>query len=690
MPRFFGSGPSNAGLAQWIGWFLRAGVTGIGREVDYIAHRARTSSEREKSAWVFRCVASCLLIAGEWALLTLAGIRADNPIALLIAWATIFLLPKPTPRIPLLVARILAVIFTMASLAAFYDLAKGKYPTAFAPYSAVAAFLGFAIWIVLSIWALMGLRSEARAHATASSGQTSPMTANSPKWSNIPKKSFRDVGGAVGVKREIRVIAENRLRPNSTVVVRNGILLHGSQGTGKNLMAEATAGEFRVNFHHVRCPELMGINVGSTSAEIRRLFEWASAQRPIVLFLDEIDSIGSRKQPQGSGTDAGGGGREYNTVTTQLMQSIDQYRSIEGLLLMAATNYLDGLEPTLIRDGRFDAKLRLDLPDEEGRKEILTAQLSSLGWVKHDLAAIARRTPGWSPARLRGLVDRAALLANGKPIEENHLSEALESTGGQDRPAFERVEWDDVILPQRVVADLQALIRLMDPGASERLSLPVPTGLILLGAPGMGKTMTARLIASQSKRSFYSITPSEVLSGAVGGSVRRLSDIFTRAKENAPSILFFDEMDGLFPAIHGPVGHHDIQLVEQALIEISALRPEHNVFLIGTTNFLDRVDPRILRGGRFTEKIELGIPDDPGYRKLVERYLGKAQLANHLTPAMIVDRVRGLPPADLEATINTMKRVAMRRMESASTQLPALEASDLEEAISRVQVRARS
>ncbi|MEZ5355298.1 MAG: ATP-binding protein, partial [Bryobacteraceae bacterium] len=207
-------------------------------------------------------------------------------------------------------------------------------------------------------------------------------------------------------------------------------------------------------------------------------------------------------------------------------------------------------------------------------------------------------------------MDRAAIAAEGAPVEERHLLQALESAGGQDRPMMERVDWDDVVLPERVAEDLRTLIRLLEPGVAERLSLPAPTGLILTGAPGTGKTLTARLIASQSRRSFYAVTPGDVLSGAVGGSVKRLSEIFARAKENAPSILFFDEMDGLFPGVRGPVGQHDVQLVEQALIEISALKPEHNVFLVGTTNDLDRVDPRILRGGRFSEKVELGLPDE--------------------------------------------------------------------------------
>ena len=143
----------------------------------------------------------------------------------------------------------------------------------------------------------------------------------------------------------------------------------------------------------------------------------------------------------------------------------------------------------------------------------------------------------------------------------------------------------------------------------------------------------------------------------------------------------------LFPGVHGPIGQHDVQLVDQALIEIGALKPEHNVFLIGTTNYLDRVDSRILREGQFSEKIEIGVPDETGYRRLLARYLGKAQLADRLTLGMIVRRVHGMSPADLEATINTVKRAAVRRMPAGATELPPLEMEDLEQALGRVQPR---
>jgi ATP-dependent 26S proteasome regulatory subunit len=342
------------------------------------------------------------------------------------------------------------------------------------------------------------------------------------------------------------------------------------------------------------------------------------------------------------------------------------------------------LEPALIRDGRFDAKLRLDLPDEQGRKEVLLSLLKETRWRSHELSRIIRRTVGWSPARLKAMVDRSVLLSKGQPLSEERLLATIESIGGNDRPNLDPVHWDDVVLPADVIDEIKSLIRLMEPGESERLSIPPPTGLILVGAPGTGKTMTARLIASQVRRSFYAITPGEVLSGEVGGSVKRLKEVFARAKENAPSVLFFDEMDGLFPAPSIATGQHDIQLVEQGLIEISQLRPEHNVFLIGTSNYLERIDPRILRGGRFSEKLHIGLPDDAGYQKLIARYLGNARLDPNLEIGLVIDRVRELTPADLEATIQGMKRLAMSRMTSQHAALPPLNLEDLEQALSRV------
>jgi len=677
-------------LSYRVGWLFGAGLTKVAREAHYLTERTTTASALERSAWLYRCVISFAMVGAEFLIARLFfASRLDHVLSLPLAVGVLLVLPRPHVRWPLLTARAFVLVTILAVLERVHVWSLKSYPETFRSWDSVYSLGSLVLMFGLWIWVLFALKPRATAAAVAAGGQQSEPTVTKPiaHWSNVPQVKMRDAGGAASAKAEILSIARNRFTKPRSSVVQNGILLYGPQGTGKNLLAEATGGEFGVNFYHVRCPELVGQNTGSGAERIRGAFESAAANRPIVLFLDEIDSIGSRKQEQGHGTDSGGGGREYNSLVTQLMQSIDQYRQMEGFLIVAATNYLDGLEPTLIRDGRFDARIRLDLPSETERAEILTAQLRKFRWKNHDLTAIAKRTPGWSPARLKSLVDRAALCAQEKVIEERHLIEALESTGGRDQGSLEPVGWDDVVLPAAVVGDLRALLDLMKPGRAEELSLPAPTGLILVGPPGTGKTLVAKLIASQAKRSFYAVSPSDVLGAAVGGSVKRLSEIFRRAKDNAPSIVFFDEMDGLFPELHGQMNQHDVQLVEQALIEISALKPEHQIFLVGTTNYLDRIDLRILRGGRFSEKVVVSVPDEAGYRKLVMRYLGKARLGQELTVQALAERVTGMAPADLEATIQSMKRVAMRRMDPNAKELPTLNLGDLNEALGRVQPR---
>jgi transitional endoplasmic reticulum ATPase len=689
MPHFGFTSPGSW-LSYRVGWLFGTGLTKVAREAHYLTERTKTASALERSAWLYRCVISFALVGAEFLIARLFfDSRLDHVLSLPLAVSVLLVLPRPHVRWPLLIARAFVLVTVLAVLERAHVWSLKSYPETVRSWDSVYSFGSLVVMFGLWIWVLFALRPRATVAAVAASGQQSEPTVTKPiaHWPNIPQAKMQDAGGAASAKAEILSIARNRFTRQRSSVVQNGILLYGPQGTGKNLLAEATAGEFGVNFYHVRCPELVGQNTGSGAERIRGVFESASANQPIVLFLDEIDSIGSRKQEQGHGTDSGGGGREYNSLVTQLMQSIDQYRQMDGLLIVAATNYLDGLEPTLIRDGRFDARIRLDLPSESERTEILTAQLRKFRWKNHDLTAIARRTPGWSPARLKSLVDRAALCAQEKTIEERHLVEALESTGGRDQGSLEPVSWDDVVLPAPVVDDLRALLDLMKPGRAAELSLPAPTGLILVGPPGTGKTLVAKLIASQAKRSFYAVSPSDVLGAAVGGSVKRLSEIFRRAKDNAPSIVFFDEMDGLFPELHGQMSQHDVQLVEQALIEISALKPEHQIFLVGTTNYLERIDPRILRGGRFSEKVFIPVPDEAGYRKLVMRYLGKARLGRELTVQALAGRMTGMAPADLEATIQSMKRVAMRRMDPNAKELPLLNLGDLDEALGRVQPR---
>ncbi|HEV2416429.1 MAG TPA: AAA family ATPase [Terriglobia bacterium] len=496
----------------------------------------------------------------------------------------------------------------------------------------------------------------------------------------VPKIRFADVGGMDDAKEQIREVVESRLNPQKYAaygIARNGILLYGQRGSGKTYLAEATAGEFNLNFHYLSPTKFITMWIGETEASIRCAFSRAMANRPVLLFIDEIDALGSFRQNLGG--DPGGGGRAYNNMTIELMQSIDQVRAEPGCIVMAATNLIDGLDEALVRDGRFDVKVHVDMPDEPTREKMFRAQLAGKPWAHFDLKEFARRTPGASAAKIRSLVERAAVYAanGGRMIEAGDLEKALEEYGGKDRPLFQPVEWDALIVDERVERELRTLIRLVgNPFAAVKLGLQAPMGVLLLGLPGTGKTMIARLIATQSKRSFLPITSADIT------DPKAITKVFARARENSPSLIFIDEMDSLVPANQGYLNQYYIQIVEQFLIEISNLQPEHNVFLVGTTNHLENIDTQILRGGRFSEKIEIGAPGPRETRRLMDKYLAGTELAANTSIGYLSEWFTGVTPANLEAMVATAKRYAFER--SGDDKLAPLSVEDFERAAQRV------
>lgn len=544
------------------------------------------------------------------------------------------------------------------------------------------------MWWIAFFWIIMPHRNAKRRPVQAAASQSNPSTTVQQRGGpelRLTKVRFADVGGMEEAKQQIREVVETRLNPKKYAaygVNRNGILLYGPQGSGKTFLAEATSGEFGLNFHYVSPTKYITTWVGQSEASIRGVFMRALANRPALLFIDEIDALGSVRQTMGGGGDPGGAGRSFNNMAIELMQSIDETRREPGLVLMAATNVIDLLDEALIREGRFDVKIRVDLPDEATREKIFEAQLSAKPWARFDLSEYARRTPGASAAKICALVDQAAVVAahENRKIEPRDLERALQEYGGKDRPLFQPVEWEDVVLDERVERELRSLIRLVrDPFAGVRMGLQAPIGVLLLGPPGTGKTMIARLIATQSKRSFLPITSAQIT------DPKAVSRIFARAKETSPSLIFLDEMDSLLPANPGYLNQYYVQIVEQFLIEISALQPEHNVFLVATTNHPENIDPRVLRGGRFSEKVEIGLPGKKEVSRLLARYLEGIKLEPPVGPDYLTEWLTGTTPADLEAMMAAAKRYAFER--STGARLAPLSQQDLERAAERVMGR---
>jgi transitional endoplasmic reticulum ATPase len=544
------------------------------------------------------------------------------------------------------------------------------------------------VWLVLCLRILFPRRPQRAVPVTAGAApaqQTAPRPIEIVR--NVPTERYADLGGMDDAKEQIRQVVQTQLRPEKSKrygVLRNGILLYGPRGTGKTFLARATAGEFGLNLEYVSAPKLLNRWIGATAENIQTVFALAATRKPVLFFIDEIDSLGAGRQDAIS--DPGGAGREFNNITMALMSAIDHYRAISGFVLMAATNRLDGLDEALIREGRFDVKVRVDLPDETARIKILEAQLSKKPWKRFDLREFARQMPGASAAKLRAMVDQAASYAvpNDRRIEAEDLRRAINGGGGKDRPQLERVEWDEVLIAESIKQDLKSLVRLLeDPERTRALGLEAPAGLLLIGRPGTGKTLVARLIATQTNRSFYALTSANVLGAGIGESTKRVSAIFSRAKEHSPAIIFLDEMDALLPANNRYLVQHDIQVVEQFLTEISGLVPDNNVFLVGTTNHPENIDPRVLRGGRFSEKIRIESPGIEQRVQLLSLYLNGTRLEPELVVKDVAERLNGFAPADLQAICTTAKRMAFNRL-SRGDQLPPLNWSDFEKAITRV------
>jgi transitional endoplasmic reticulum ATPase len=439
---------------------------------------------------------------------------------------------------------------------------------------------------------------------------------------------------------------------------------------------------------HVSTGDLIGGIVGQSAQNIDKAFETALENLPCLLFFDEFDSVAQRRDATPD--------QESRRTVNQLLTSLEAHRDERELLVMAATNSIEHLDPAVIRPGRFDRHIRIDLPDADARRAIFEAELDERPTARSlDLDELVARSEGMTPAAISQIVDSAALEAfraatetgDEVLVDNARLLAAIERYGGQDRPTVEHWSWDSLILDPAIKAQLQQLERVIeDPESVKRFGVEPPTGLLLAGPPGTGKTTVARVLAAQARASFYAISGADVISKWVGESERNIRQLFERARQNRPSIVFIDEIDAIAGS-RGEFQVHDSH-VNQLLAEIDGIAGQRGVFVIGATNRPDQLDPALLRGGRLSRTIVLGLPDEAGRLAMLRLHTARMPTVGVSLERLARD-TGGLSPADLKALTQEAALAAMTRS-GPDAPNPAVEQEDFDRALERHRVSTRA
>ncbi|HUQ22880.1 MAG TPA: AAA family ATPase [Gaiellaceae bacterium] len=500
--------------------------------------------------------------------------------------------------------------------------------------------------------------------------------------------TFEDVGGMEKLKQEVRDTVGLMLQhPDDAErygIDWNGILLHGPPGVGKTFFARAIAGEYGMSLMHVSTGDLVASLVGGSARNIEKAFETAMKNLPCLLFFDEFDSVAQRRDNTPD--------QESRRTVNQLLTSLEAYRDERRLLVMAATNSIEHLDPAVIRPGRFDRHIRIDLPDAGARRAIFEAELDDRPTADGiELEALVTRTEGMTPAAIAKIVDSAALevfkeaAQTGEQLEldSGHLLEAIEHYGGQDRPTVEHWSWDSLILPDEIKAQLQQLQAVIeDPESAQRFGVEPPTGLLLAGPPGTGKTTVAKVLAAQAHASFYPISAADVISKWVGDSEQNIRQLFERARENRPSIVFIDEIDAIAGRRGESLGVHDSH-VNQLLAEIDGVSGQRGVFVIGATNRPDQLDPALLRGGRLSRTIFLGLPDLSARLAVLRLHTARMPTVGVRFDELAA-MTEGFSPADLRSLAQEAALAAMARTDG-TDDAPSVSHGDFVEAVERLE-----
>lgn len=498
--------------------------------------------------------------------------------------------------------------------------------------------------------------------------------------------TYEDIGGLGDAVSRVREMIELPLRHPELfkrlgVEAPKGVLLHGPPGTGKTLLAKAVANETNSNFYTIGGPEIMSKYHGESEERLRNVFEQAEKNAPSIIFIDEIDSIAPKREEVT--------GEVERRIVAQLLSVMDGMTSRGKVVVIAATNRVDAIDPALRRPGRFDREIEIGVPNRDGRLEVLQIHTRGMPLDKDvNLEKLADISHGFVGADLQSLAKEAAMRALRRVLPDINLSsqsiplETLrkiivkmsdfmdvikEMEPSAMREVFVEVpdiKWGDIGGLSQIKQELQEAVEwpLKYINVFSYADATPPKGILLYGPPGTGKTLMAKAAANESEANFISIKGPELLSKWVGESEKGVREIFRKARQAAPCIIFFDELDAIAPTRGGDHGdsHVTERVISQFLTEMDGLEILTNVVVIGATNRPDIIDPALLRPGRFDRILYVAPPDRESRLQIIKIHTKKKPLDKDIDIEKLADKTEGYTGADIASLSSAAVMLSLR------------------------------